>query len=49
MHDPPWQNALLGHSLPQPPQFCGSLSSERHTPPQLTVPVRQAHEPETQA
>ena len=46
-HDPARQKpALLGQALPQPPQFCGSLSSERQTPPQTTVPAGQAHAPE---
>ena len=46
-HDPAWQKpALLGQALPQAPQFCGSLASERQTPSQTTVPAGQAHDPE---
>jgi len=48
-HDPARQKlALLGQALPQLPQFCGSLASERQTPPQATVPAGQAHDPAKQ-
>jgi hypothetical protein len=48
-HDPAWQNAAaLGHAFPQAPQFCASLSTERQTPLQTTVPTGQTQAPATQ-
>ena len=47
-HVPAWQKpAALGQALPQAPQFSGSLSTDRQTPPQATVPARHAHAPDT--
>jgi hypothetical protein len=40
---------VLGQTVPQEPQFCGSLSSNRQIPPQKTVPAGQTQDPETHA
>jgi hypothetical protein len=49
-HDPAWQKgAALAHALPQAPQFCASLSTDRQTPSQTTVPTGQLQDPATHA